>query len=69
MNPEESQFQGIGTKGRLPQEVPLWHADYMGLKSIKAQNTQEDTWSLPSTPQLHKKDLDGGAAPEGALPP
>lgn len=31
-----------GVRSECPRDVPLWHADYVELKSIKAQQTQEE---------------------------
>ena len=31
-----------GVQVRLPQDVPLWYADYFELKTIKAKKTQEE---------------------------
>lgn len=35
-------FADVGTKSRTPQDVPLKHADYVKLETIKAQKTQEE---------------------------
>lgn len=59
----------LGTKGRLPQVVPLWRAEYFELKTVKAQkNLQGTLTSLPVPQQLHKK-WGGGGAPGGELTP
>ena len=39
----------VGTKGRLPQDGPLWHADDFELKAIKAHQIQEKLFISPST--------------------
>ena len=37
-----------GAQGKLPQEAPLWYADYFELKTIRTQRTQEEYLSFPS---------------------
>lgn len=44
----------VVAKGRLPQNVPLWHVDYLELKTIEVQKTQAETLT-PVTPQLPKR--------------
>ena len=41
-------FTDDGAQGKLPQETPLWYADYFELKTIKTQKTQEEYLSFPS---------------------
>lgn len=43
------EMQGVydGDHGSLPQDGPLWHEDYDGLKSIKTQQIQEKPFTLP----------------------
>ena len=38
-----------GVQDRPPQDVPLWHANYFKLKSIKAGETQEEPLNFPLT--------------------
>lgn len=46
-------FSKIGTsegvRNKSPQNVPVWRVDYFELKAIKAQQTQEELYSTPST--------------------
>ena len=37
-----------GAQGKLPQEAPLWYADYFELKTIRTQRAQEEYLSFPS---------------------
>ena len=38
-----------GVQNKLPQNVPLRHVDYFELKTIKAQETQEELSTSPLT--------------------
>ena len=49
-----------------PQNVPLWHVDYLELNAIKTQQTQEKHFSSPLTAY---KNLDRGPVPGTVLLP
>ena len=45
---EVSEEGTDGSQGKLPQEAPLWYADYFELKTIRTQRAQEEYLSFPS---------------------
>ena len=45
---EVSEEGTVGAQGKLPQDAPLWYADYFKLKTIRTQRTQEEYLSFPS---------------------
>lgn len=40
----------VGAQNKLTQDLPVWYVDYFKLKTIKAQKTQEETFTFPLTP-------------------
>ena len=46
-NPIKKQFCTDGVQGRLSPNVPLWHVGDFKLKTVKAQQTEEQLFNLP----------------------
>lgn len=42
-------LRATGAKSGLSQDMPLWHAEDVKLKTIKAQKTQKETLTFPQT--------------------
>lgn len=52
MRRERIVDRGVGSKGRLSQDGPLWHEHYFELKAINTQQIQKKLLVSPSTTQL-----------------
>lgn len=38
--------ESVGGHDKSPKKVPPWHVDYLGLKTIKVQQTQKRFWGF-----------------------
>lgn len=43
--------ESVGVQNESLQDMPLWHADYFALKTIKAQNLRRKLGPSPSLPK------------------